>query len=62
MPAYQFEPTKDLLKTAKSATWKDNKKHSSHMQLTLRKSDISSYFTANSGHWTIFENLCKQLY
>ena len=26
--AHQFEPTKDLLKTAKSATWKYNKEHS----------------------------------
>ena len=32
MPACQFEPTKDLLNTAKSATWKYNKKHSSHTQ------------------------------
>ena len=28
MPAHQFEPTKDLLKTAKSATWKYIKEHS----------------------------------
>ena len=28
VPAHQFEPTKDLLKTAKSATWKYNKEHS----------------------------------
>ena len=28
MPAHQFEPTKDLLKTAKSATWNYNKEHS----------------------------------
>ena len=32
MPAYQFEPTKDLLKTAKSTTWKYNKEHLSHTQ------------------------------
>ena len=32
MPAYQFESTKDLLKTATSATWKYNKEHSSHAQ------------------------------
>ena len=29
VPAHQFEPTKDLLKTAKSAPWKYNKEHSS---------------------------------
>ena len=28
VPAHQFEPTKDLLKTAKSATWNYNKEHS----------------------------------
>ena len=27
-PAHHFEPTKDLLKTAKSATWEYNKAHS----------------------------------
>ena len=32
MPAHQFEPTKDLLKTATSATWKYNKEHSSHAE------------------------------
>ena len=32
MLAYQFESTKDLLKTAKSAAWRNNKEHSSHMQ------------------------------
>ena len=31
-PAYQFESTTGLLKTAKSATWKYNKEHSSHTQ------------------------------
>ena len=30
MSVHHFEPTKDHLKTAKSATWKYNKKHSSH--------------------------------
>lgn len=28
VPAHQFEPTKELLKTAKSATWNYNKEHS----------------------------------
>ena len=28
MPAHHFEPTKELLKTAKSATWEYNKAHS----------------------------------
>ena len=28
-PAHTFEPGKDLLKTAKSATWAYNKEHSS---------------------------------
>ena len=32
MPNYQFEPTKDLLKKAKSSTWKYNKENSSHTQ------------------------------
>ena len=62
MSADQFESTKDLLKTATSATWKYNKEHSSHTQLTLRKSDISRCFIVNFGHWTVFENLCKQPY
>ena len=34
----------------------------SHMQLTLRKSGISSFFIVNSSHWTIFGNFSKQLY
>ena len=63
MSAHQFEATKDLLKTAnKSATWKHNKEQSSHMQQTLKKSDISSCFIVSSGHWTIFKNFGKQVY
>ena len=30
VPAHQFEPSKELLKTAKSATWNYNKEHSSN--------------------------------
>ena len=57
MSAYKFEATKDLLKAAKSATYKYNKGHSSHTQQTSRKSDISNCFIVNSGHWTMFNNL-----
>ena len=32
MTAHQFELTKDLLKAAKSATWKYSKEHSSHIR------------------------------
>ena len=35
VPAHQFEPTKDLLKAAKSATWKYNKEHSSKNSICL---------------------------
>ena len=30
MPAYQSEPNKDVLKTAKSVAWKNNKERSSY--------------------------------